>query len=72
MQKRLDYAAYSVFYLMTVHAAGAALNDPEVENGRRRIYMGEFVQMTAETLGAIIQSDAEMSAMRYAYKAGWI
>ena len=35
--------------------------------------MGEFVQMVAETLGApIIQSDAEMSAMRYAFKAGWI
>ena len=29
--------------------------------------------MAAETLDApIIQSEAEMSAMRYAYKAGWI
>ena len=35
--------------------------------------MGEFVQMVAETLDVpIIQSDAEMSAMRYAFKAGWI
>lgn len=35
--------------------------------------MEEFVLMTAETLDApIIQSDAEMSAMRYAFKAGWI
>ena len=35
--------------------------------------MGEFVQGTAETLGVlIIQSDAGMSAMRHAYKAGWI
>ena len=52
---------------MTVHTAGAALIDPEEENGGRRISMGEFVQMTAETLEVpIIQSDAEMSAMRYA------
>ncbi len=58
---------------MAVHTAGAALIDPEEENGGRRISMGEFVQMVAETLGApIIQSDAEMSAMRYAFKAGWI
>ena len=58
---------------MTVHTAGAALIDQEEENGGRRISMGEFVQMVAETLGApIIQSDAEMSAMRYAFKAGWI
>lgn len=66
---------FTVFFIifMTVHTAGAALNDPEVENGGRRISMGEFVQMVAETLDApIIQSEAEISAMRYAYKAGWI
>ena len=58
---------------MTVHTAGAALNDPEEENGGRRISMGEFVQMTAETLDVpIIQSEAEISAMRFAYKAGWV
>lgn len=58
---------------MTVHTAGAASIDPEEENGGRRISMGEFVQMVAETLDApIIQSEAEISAMRFAYKAGWI
>lgn len=62
---------FSIF--MTVHTAGAALIDPEEENGGCRISVGEFVQMVAETLDApIIQSKAEMSAMRYAYKAGWI
>ena len=37
------------------------------------ISLQDFVLMTAETLDVpIIKSDAEMSAMRYAYKAGWI
>ena len=58
---------------MTMHTAGAASIDPEAENGEHRISMGRFVLMLAETLDApIIQSEAEMSAMRYAYKAGWI
>lgn len=66
---------FAVLFIMfmTVHTAGAALIDPEEENGGHRISMGEFVQMVAETLDApIIQSEAGISAMRFAYKAGWI
>ena len=66
---------FTVFFIifMTVHTADAVWIDPQVQGGELYISMSEFVQMTAETLEVpIIQSDAEMSAMRYAFKAGWI
>lgn len=66
---------FTVFFIifMTVHTADAVWIDPQVQGGELYISMSEFVQMTAETLEVpIIQGDAEMSAMRYAYKAGWI
>ena len=66
---------FTVFFIifMTVHTADAVWIDPQVQGGELYISMSEFVQMTAETLEVpIIQSDAEMSAMRYAFKAGWL
>ena len=43
---------------------------PGAEASEKLVSLQEFVLMAAETLDApIIQSEAEMSAMRYAYKA---
>lgn len=50
-------------------SAATAVSDAGASD--KPVPLQEFVWMAAETLDApIIQSEAEMSAMRYAYKAG--
>lgn len=44
---------------------------PEMQHNQ--ITLGKFVTITAETLHiSLFQSEKEMSALRYAYKSGWI
>lgn len=58
--------------MLTCYSASAASADISSDMSAP-ISLQDFVLMTAETLDVpIIKSDAEMSAMRYAYKAGWI
>ena len=59
--------------MVTAFMFSAAAAIPGAEASEKLVSLQEFVLMAAETLDApIIQSEAEMSAMRYAYKAGWI
>ena len=58
--------------MITCYSA-SAVSDDMPSDLSAPISLQDFVLMTAETLDVpIIKSDAEMSAMRYAYKAGWI
>ena len=57
--------------MVTAFMFSAAAAIPGAEASEKLVSLQEFVLMAAETLDApIIQSEAEMSAMRYAYKAG--
>ena len=59
--------------MVTAFMFSAAAAIPGAEASEKLVSLQEFVLMAAETLDApIIQSEAEMSAVRYAYKAGWI
>ena len=59
--------------IVTAFLVSAATAVSDADTSEKPIPLQEFVLMAAETLDApIIQSEAEMSAMRYAYKAGWI
>ena len=58
--------------MLTCYSASAASADISSDMSAP-ISLQDFVLMTAETLDVpIIKSDSKMSAMRYAYKAGWI
>lgn len=59
--------------IVTAFLVSAATAVSDADTSEKLVSLQEFVWMAAEVLDApIIQSEAEMSAMRYAYKAGWI
>ena len=59
--------------IVTAFLVSAATAVSDADTSEKPIPLQEFVWMAAEVLDApLIQSEAEMSAMRYAYKAGWI
>ena len=74
MKKSLGKTITLLFFtgMLIYYSASAAATNVSLDLGAP-ISLSEFVLLTAEALDApIIQSEAEMSAMRYAYKAGWI
>lgn len=73
IMKKIYFRWMLSLIIVTAFLVSAATAVSDADTSEKPIPLQEFVWMAAETLDVpLIQSEAEMSAMRYAYKAGWI